>query len=228
MKLSEVKALMLTRLGSIKKEGIPELLEYLDKKTDFFSAPASTKYHSNCDYGLMIHSHHVVEGLIKKNAEFKLGLSDDTIYLTGYMHDLCKTNTYKKGWGLTKDPLTGKWIGVAKYEFDEELALGHGEKSVMILQQFIKLSHEEMMMIRWHMGAFVPKEDLNTFSKACDKYTAVSAIFLADMEASRFKEKIHAPATCTVEEYNEYTKQKALAEQKKKLDETKALTEFKS
>ena len=155
----ELQDKIIERLRSIKRDGIEDLITYLLERTDYFIAPASTKFHSNFDGGLAFHSNNVVELLIQKNEQYKLGLSLDTIYLTGYLHDLCKCNIYEKTMRLKKDEMTGKWIGYASYEINENVPLGHGEKSVILLQQFVKLSLEECLMIRWHMGAYIPKED---------------------------------------------------------------------
>ena len=111
--LENLKNKILDRLRSIKRDGIEDLINYLLERTDYFTAPASTKFHSNFDGGLAFHSDNVVELLIQKNEQYKLGLSNDTMYLTGYLHDLCKCNLYEKTMRLKKDELTGKWIGSA-------------------------------------------------------------------------------------------------------------------
>ena len=164
----ELQDKIIERLRSIKRDGIEDLITYLLERTDYFIAPASTKFHSNFDGGLAFHSNNVVELLIQKNEQYKLGLSLDTIYLTGYLHDLCKCNIYEKTMRLKKDEMTGKWIGYASYEINENVPLGHGEKSVILLQQFVKLSLEECLMIRWHMGAYIPKEDYRDYNKAIE------------------------------------------------------------
>ena len=43
-------------LKNTKRENIDKLIEWLEKETDFFSAPASTKYHLNYEGGLLVHS----------------------------------------------------------------------------------------------------------------------------------------------------------------------------
>ena len=88
----ELQDKIIERLRSIKRDGIEDLITYLLERTDYFIAPASTKFHSNFDGGLAFHSNNVVELLIQKNEQYKLGLSLETIYLTGYLHDLCKCN----------------------------------------------------------------------------------------------------------------------------------------
>ena len=208
--MQELKDKIIERLRSVKRDGIEELIKYLVEKTDYFTAPASTKFHSNFDGGLAFHSNNVVELLIQKNQQYKLGLSKDTIYLTGYLHDFCKCNLYEKTMRLKKDEITGKWIGYAAYEFDEKIPLGHGEKSVILLQQFVKLSLEECLMIRWHMGAYIPKEEYRDFNKAIEMYKSVLAFSNADAEASHFLEEVREPELFTIEEYNQYVKEKAM------------------
>ena len=212
--LENIKNKILDRLRSIKRDGIEDLIKYLLEETDYFTAPASTKFHSNFDGGLAFHSDNVVELLIQKNEQYKLGLSNDTIYLTGYLHDLCKCNLYEKTMRLKKDQLTRKWIGYASYEFDEKIPLGHGEKSVILLQQFVKLTLEECLMIRWHMGAYVPKDEYRDYNKAIEMYKSVLAFSNADAEASHFLEEIREPELYTIEEYNQYVRERALKKSK--------------
>ncbi|NME83724.1 hypothetical protein [Clostridium sp. SM-530-WT-3G] len=206
---------IIERLKSIKRDGIDDLIKYLLERTDYFTAPASTKFHSNFDGGLAFHSNNVVELLIQKNEQYKLGLSLDTIYLTGYLHDLCKCNIYEKTMRLKKDEMTGKWIGYASYEINENVPLGHGEKSVILLQQFVKLTLEECLMIRWHMGAYIPKEDYRDYNKAIEMYKSVLAFTNADAEASHFLEEVREPELYKIEEYNQFVKERAMRNKNK-------------
>ncbi|HCW54073.1 MAG TPA: hypothetical protein DG753_10110 [Clostridium sp.] len=211
----ELQDKIIERLSSIKREGIDDLIKYLLERTDYFTAPASTKFHSNFDGGLAFHSNNVVELLIQKNEQYKLGLSLDTIYLTGYLHDLCKCNIYEKTMRLKKDEMTGKWIGYASYEINESVPLGHGEKSVILLQQFVKLTLEECLMIRWHMGAYIPKEDYRDYNKAIEMYKSVLAFTNADAEASHFLEEVREPELYKIEEYNQFVKERAMRNKNK-------------
>ena len=208
--MENLKNLILDRLKSIKRDGIDELIDYLVNRTDYFTAPASTKFHSNFEGGLAYHSHNVVELLSQKNKQYNLGLSDETIYLTGYLHDLCKCNMYEKTMRLKKDEMTGKWIGYASYEINEKIPLGHGEKSVILLQQFVKLTLEECLMIRWHMGAYVPKDEYRDYNKAVEMYKTVLAFSNSDAEASHMLEEVREPELYSIEEYNRFVREKAL------------------
>ena len=207
----ELKKLIIERLKSIKRDGIDDLIDYLLNKTDYFEAPASTKYHCNFDGGLALHSHNVVELLMQKNKQYKLGLSDESMYLTGYMHDLCKCDMYEKTMRLKKDEITGKWIGYASYEINEKVPLGHGEKSVIMLQQFVKLSLKECLMIRWHMGAYVPKDEYRDYNKAVEMHKCVLAFCNSDAEASHMLEEVREPELYSIEEYNRFVKERALS-----------------
>jgi len=208
--MEKLKETIIDRLKTIQRDGIDDLIKYLLERTDYFTAPASTKFHSNFEGGLALHSHNVVELMLQKNKQYKIGLSDETIYLTGYLHDLCKCNMYEKTMRLKKDEVTGKWIGYASYEIDEKIPLGHGEKSVILLQQFVKLSLEECLMIRWHMGAYVPKDEYRDYNKAIEMYKSVLAFSNSDAEASHMLEEVREPELFKIEEYNQFVREKAM------------------
>lgn len=148
----------------IKRDGAEDLLKYLEK-TDFFMAPASTKYHMAREGGLCEHSINVFERLcsiceaeiLNGNTVFTNIKPDgntemESIAICGLLHDLCKCNCYKPGTRNVKNEVTGQWEKVPTYSFDDQLPYGHGEKSVYIISSFIKLTREEAMAIRWHMG----------------------------------------------------------------------------
>lgn len=178
----------------IKREGSSNLLNYLlSESSDFFSAPASTRYHLACDEGLLIHSLNVYECLkeyldrpfIKERCN--LSYSDETIAIVSLLHDLCKINCYKKTFRNVKDE-SGKWIQVPSYDFDDSLPYGHGEKSVYIITGFMKLTREEAFAIRYHMG-FSSTEDARNVSKAFSEYPLAYALSCADMEATYLLEQ---------------------------------------
>lgn len=208
--ISELKDKILGRLRSVKREGMDKLIDYLLEKTDYFEAPASTKFHSNFEGGLALHSDNLVEILMEKNKKYQIGLTNDTMFITGYLHDLCKCNMYQKTMKLKKDEITGKWIGCGGYDIVENVPLGHGEKSVILIQQFIKLSLEECLMIRWHMGAYVPKDEYRDFNKAVEMYKSVLAFSTSDAEAAHLVEEVREPALYPIEEYNKFVREKAL------------------
>lgn len=139
-----IKQTILSRLHSINRPGMSDLIHYLTTESDYFTAPASIKGHSNYPYGLAIHSHNVVELLIQKNNQFHLGLSLETIYLAGYLHDLCKTNIFRPTLKLRYNSKNERECYFT-YDCLDSFPVGHGEKSVIIAQQFIKLTLDEIL-----------------------------------------------------------------------------------
>lgn len=143
---------------------------------DFFTAPASIKYHGAYEGGLFDHSLAVAEELV--NLTEKLGLTwkrPESPYIVGMFHDLCKTDDYRKkfgSWGYN----------------DETLLPGHGEKSVIMVQRFITLTPEEIACIRWHMGAYETNTDLwNYYGRAVEQWPNVLYTHTADMIASKIR-----------------------------------------
>ena len=173
-------------LKSIKREGINELIEFLEK-TDFFIAPASTRFHGDYEGGLVEHSLKVYEILkhkVENNIE-KLDVSEDTIKIVALLHDVCKANYYKVDYRNAKNSL-GVWEKVPYYTVDDTIPYGHGEKSVMMITEYIKLTPEEKYSIRWHMGYTEPKELYNTIGAAYKKYHLALLTHEADLEATYF------------------------------------------
>lgn len=186
----------------VEKEGKEELLAYI-KKSDFYSAPASTRFHSSEDGGLLKHSLLVMICLIQKKnspiwAAFLEKHTYGTLILLSLCHDLCKTYFYsttfknvkvydEKG---SKSDAGGRfdWQTQKGYECIDKYPLGHGEKSCYFLMQFIKLSVEEYSAVRWHMGFSEPKELFGTVGQAMDKFPLVLALHEADQEATHLFE----------------------------------------
>ena len=176
----------------ITRPGADALLDYLENKSDFFAAPASARYHSAYEGGLCEHSvnvyHCLADYLSRPRVQELYGLeyTDESIAIVALLHDLCKIGCYKQGTRNVKDA-NGKWQSVPTYTFDDPLPYGHGEKSVYIANGFIRLSREEAMAIRWHMG-FSGPEDNRMVGQALTKYPLAFALSTADMEASYFLE----------------------------------------
>lgn len=172
-----MKEQITTELKKVKRAGIDDLITFIEN-SDFFKAPASTKYHGSYPGGLAEHSWHVFELLKEKNERYKLGLSEETIIICGLLHDACKINHYIPNGRI--------------YKVDDASPTGgHGEKSVFILQKYIQLTDEEAAMIRWHMNMFDPAVWVDypngyAFKDACKKWPGVVALFTADYEATAF------------------------------------------
>ena len=173
-------------LKSTNREGMDRLLEFLEK-SDFYKAPASTRFHGNREGGLLEHSLKVYEILEKKvnNCSIEINVPKETVIIVALLHDLCKTNYYKIDYRNAKNSL-GVWEKVPYYTVDDTIPYGHGEKSVMMASEFIKLTDVEKYAIRWHMGYTEPKEVYSTIGAAYTKYPLALLTFEADLEATYF------------------------------------------
>lgn len=173
-------------LRSTNREGIENLIAFLEK-TDFFEAPASTRFHGAYQGGLLEHSMKVYEIFKEKvkNASIEINSPEDTIIITALLHDICKANFYKVDYRNAKNEL-GVWEKVPYYTIEDQIPYGHGEKSVMMISEYIKLTPEEKYTIRWHMGFTEPKEVYNTIGAAYKKYPLALLLFEADLETSYF------------------------------------------
>jgi HD superfamily phosphohydrolase YqeK len=159
-----------------------ELIGFL-QSSDYFEAPASTKYHGNHPGGLAQHCFNVYNLLKEKNERFKLGLPDETVIIASLLHDMCKVNFYKVEQRWRKDD-RGKWESYDTYGCDDTFPLGHGEKSVIMLQHFLKLTKVEILMIRWHMALTEGKDAQMHINNAFKMLPAISALHSADLESS--------------------------------------------
>lgn len=179
---------------NIVREGADALLDYLENKSDFFRSPASARFHGSYAGGLCEHSVNVYDCLQdylqRPRVEELYGLeySPETVAIVALLHDLCKIGCYKPGTRNVKNDATGQWEKVPTFTFDDPLPYGHGEKSVYIISGFMRLTREEAMAIRWHMG-FSGAEDKNLVGRALEKYPLAFALSVADMEATYFLEK---------------------------------------
>ena len=176
---------------NIHREGADKLLEYLDSPaSDFFTAPASTRYHGAREGGLCEHSINVYRCL--KNylarpevvAEYSLTYDAETVAIAALLHDICKVNCYKVSQRNVKGP-DGRWQSVPYYEFDDQLPYGHGEKSVYIASGYMRLTREEAFAIRYHMG-FSTEMDARNVGAAFAAYPRAVALYISDMEATYF------------------------------------------
>ena len=179
-----MKEKFLELLKSVQREGMEELIEFIEK-SDFFKAPASTKFHGNFEGGLLEHSLKVYEILEEKlkHTPVAMDIPEDTIKIVALLHDICKVNFYKIDYRNAKNEL-GVWEKVPYYTVDDTIPYGHGEKSVMMITEYIKLTAEEKYAIRWHMGLSEPKEQYGTISVAFTKYPLALMLFEADLEAT--------------------------------------------
>ncbi len=171
----------------ITREGADKFLEYLlSGNSDFFTAPASTRFHGAYEGGLCEHSLNVYRCLKsyleRADKEFALHFTEESIALVSLLHDVCKINCYKPGFRNVKDD-NGVWQKVPTFEFDDKLPYGHGEKSVYILSGYMRLTREEAFAIRYHMG-FSGTEDTRNVGSAFEQFPLAFALSVADMEAT--------------------------------------------
>lgn len=173
-------------LKSTNREGMDKVIEFLEK-SDFFKAPASTRFHGAYEGGLAEHSLKVYEILKEKvkHAPIEITTPDESLIIIALLHDICKANFYKVDYRNAKNSL-GEWEKVPYYTIEDTIPYGHGEKSVMMLTEYIKLTNEEKYAIRWHMGFSEPKELYTTLGVAFKKYPVALMIHEADLESSYF------------------------------------------
>lgn len=178
---------------NIKRDGADKLLEYLmSTQSDFFIAPASTRFHGSYEGGLLEHSinvYHCLKDYLSRQRVkelYNLDYTDESIAIVSLLHDLCKVNCYVKGTRNVKDK-SGVWQQVPTFEYADDMPYGHGEKSVYIISGFMKLTREEAFAIRYHMG-FSGTEPQNNVGSAFEKYPLAFALSTADMEATYFLE----------------------------------------
>ena len=181
-----MKEEFISLLRSTNREGIEEVIQFLEK-SDFYKAPASTRFHGSFEGGLLEHSMKVYEILKHKvkNSVLDLNVSDDTLIIIALLHDICKVNFYKVDYRNAKNE-RGEWEKVPYYAVDDTIPYGHGEKSVMMITEYMKLTVEEKYCIRWHMGFTEPKEAYNTLGQAFKKFPLALILHEANLEATYF------------------------------------------
>ena len=169
-------------LKSINREGMDKLINWITK-TSFFTDPASANHHSACEGGLLIHSLNVYKRLKELVGD------SESVKIIGLLHDVCKIGSYEVSYRNVKDE-NGVWNQVPFYKHKKEsFAFGHGEKSVYMISTFIKLKKEEALAIRWHMGAFEPKETYGYLGEAVSECPLIIYTHAADMLATYVDEK---------------------------------------
>lgn len=181
----------------INREGVTRLMSYI-RKSDFYSAPASTRYHLSVTGGLLQHSLNVLDAFRKRMRDNEDGtysfmvagknmatITEESMIIMALLHDLCKTNFYKTVMRWRKDR-NNKWEQYETFEVEDKVPYGHGEKSVMMIEEFMRLKPEERYAIRWHMG--YTETDTLALNNAIEKYPIIWALHSADMEASHFME----------------------------------------
>lgn len=175
--------------SNIKRQGAKELLDWI-LTTDFFTAPASTKYHCACEGGLVQHSVTVYKTLREKHFDEETD-SEESFAICALLHDLCKAEFYKVSVRNVKNEETGSWEKQPFYMVEDIFPYGHGEKSVFLIERFMRLKPAEAMAIRWHMGGFDSSSKGGDFSVslAYEKYPLAVKLHVADFESTYIREK---------------------------------------
>lgn len=170
--------------ASVKRKGISELLEWLGK-SDFYTAPASTRFHGSYEGGLVQHSLNVYDELKRLLSIYpEIECSEETAVIISLFHDLCKVNFYGIDKRNRKNE-SGQWESYNAYKVDEKFCFGgHGSKSVYLTQHFIKLTPEEAVAINCHMSAFGGRD----IGSAYDQFPLAWLLSVADQSASYIKE----------------------------------------
>lgn len=174
----------------VGRKGADKLLKYIES-TDFFTAPASTRFHGSYEGGLVEHSVNVYHclkaylGSERAREVYNMKYTDESIAIVALLHDLCKANFYAVDYRNAK--IDGEWQRVPYYTIKEEFPYGHGEKSVFLISRFMYIEPFEAMAIRYHMG-FSGIEDKNTIGRVFESFPLAFALNVADMESSYFLE----------------------------------------
>lgn len=182
----------------VTRPGADKFLDWLET-TDFFTAPASTRFHLSCPGGLAEHSLHVYNRLqslyrFEKTRKGK-GLAvltpeeEESIAICSLLHDVCKTHFYDVEMRNRKNE-QGVWEKYPFYIIKDQFPYGHGEKSVLLISKYMELKEEELMAIRWHMGGCDEsvKGGSHSHGDAFGKYPLALLTHLADMQASYLDE----------------------------------------
>ena len=179
---------------NITRPGADKLLAWIES-SDFFAAPASTRFHLSSPGGLLEHSLHVFErmkAICANEATITPGFNEpsvETIAVCGLLHDICKANFYAVEMRNRKND-QGRWEQYPFYVVDDKLPYGHGEKSVYIISGFMRLSREEAMAIRWHMGFSDNDFQGGGYSvgNAFEKFPLAVLLHIADLQATYLDE----------------------------------------
>lgn len=180
-------------LFSTDREGMPSLVEWMFNTGDFLKAPASTKFHLNIEGGLAKHSLNVMRFASEIDKVTEAKIDPHALIIASLLHDLCKVNFYELSWEWDKEHKEkyNEWKKKDCYKIKDQFPMGHGEKSVIVAQKFIKLTDEEALAIRWHMG--FSDQGVNeypskqAFNQAREQFPLVKIISMADQMAEMYE-----------------------------------------
>lgn len=198
--INENKEEFVKLLKSTGREGVDDVIEELER-LGFFSAPASADHHLNVEGGLVQHSLNtckaafaIWEGMKALEPSLDTEVKKESIIISALLHDVCKADIYKRSVKKRKNKL-GQWEDCEGYKVSyKDFPMGHGEKSlVVILLSGLELYDDEMLAIRWHMGAWGLNqnsfEDVRNYDTAQKEYPLVAIIHAADVMAANVMER---------------------------------------
>lgn len=171
----------------IKRPGADKLLEWLEE-SDFFVAPASTRFHGNYDGGLCEHSVNVYEELVRLLKAYpEVRVTAETAAIVSLLHDLCKIGCYKQE--LRNQKVGGVWVQRPVYVFQEDFCYGgHGSKSIYLAQKYMNLTEQEAVAINCHMGPWDRSPGDYSLGNAFEQYPLAMLVHMADMSATYIRE----------------------------------------
>lgn len=183
-------------MAKVTRDGVDKLMAFI-RKSDMYAAPASTRFHLSVTGGLLQHSLNVLDALranLTKNDDGTYSyevagvpaarVTEENVIIMALLHDICKTYFYTTE--IRNRKVGGKWEQYEAFAVDDKIPYGHGEKSVMMIEEYMKLQPVERYAIRWHMG--YTEADTLSFNNAIDRYPMIWALHSADTQASHFME----------------------------------------
>ena len=176
---------------NIKRDGADKLISWLET-TDFFTCPASTKFHLMCEGGLCQHSMNVfdrlcdeckAEGIFDYTTTKQTSEIMETLAIVGLFHDLCKVNFYTVSERNVKNEY-GEWIKVPYYAVENQgILVGHGYKSARLVNKYLSITDEEYMAIVHHMG-YSSDDNIANVSEIFNKSQLALLLHIADTKAT--------------------------------------------
>ena len=190
---NENKEMFLRLLRSVDRKGIENLIDYLETKTDFFTAPASTRYHNNCLGGLLAHTLNVYENFKAQLQLREIDLPEESIILTSLLHDICKCNYYVLEQRNRK--VNGKWEQYDVWSNTKAVSppLPHSYRSIRMIGTFLRLTPSEELCIYYHMGPYGGEdyEYRNLLQKVNTDYPETLLFYIADLSATYLDEVMY-------------------------------------
>ncbi len=188
--IKEQKETFIKLLKSTEREGVDKLINYLETKTDFFTAPASSKFHNNFDGGLLSHCLNVYKNFKSLLELRNIDYPEESIIITSLCHDLCKVNYYVKEQRNRK--VDGKWESYDFWATGKNIALPlpHSSRSIRLIKSFIPLKFDEELIIFYHMGPYGGEdyEYKNLLQNVNERYPVTLLFYMADLMSSYMDE----------------------------------------